>query len=239
MKKVLSLLICFNLFVMPAIGIEQITDNFAEASLKNSENQTIQPNKTEIKDDLVNSTFKLKAKKIEPKQVVIEDAQIQKYLESKKYEKPDVKLEYDYTSIEQYPIKIKVANYYTTRNKNTEGKPIKFYTKEKITLSDGRIIPAKSIIEGRVETISQNGTMGVPADLSIGSFKIKDYPDVKIESTIEKTGAKRIYWVYPLAYLGALFFVVGWVVTYPIFLPIRGGHAKLYKWQTYTIYYKP
>ncbi|MDD3593012.1 MAG: hypothetical protein PHX18_00120 [Candidatus Gastranaerophilales bacterium] len=280
MKKIILLLVCFQLFIMPATAAAPIKDDFVESSLSTYSKQKPTPKATPVEDDFaqkslnqygeqkpthkdtpVEDDFAKKSlnkeniqkpdytnklinspldffKKEKKQEVIISDEQIKKYLEEKKYEIPQVNLVYDYTSIEQYPIKIKVAKYVTSKQKNAEGQFINFYTKEKITLKDGTILPANTLITGRIETIAPNQVMGIPADIDIGSFKIDNYPNINIQGTLDKKGANRAIWVYPLAYSGIIFFGIGVVVTYFLFMPIRGGHAKLQKWQTYTIYYK-
>ena len=72
--------------------------------------------------------------------------------------------------------------------------------------------------------------MGVPADLVIGSFTLNGVP---LGGEINKTGANRSLWVYPCMYGTLWFFGIG-----VLFIPIRGGHAKIKTTETYTLYAK-
>ena len=131
----------------------------------------------------------------------------------------------DYNSATAVPVKIK--RYFTTRSHIQEGDYIEFATTKDVVIKK-KLYPAGTTVKARVETISQNKAMGVPSDLIVGNFSIEGIP---LAGEVSKTGANRSFWVYPCTYGFLFFFGAGL-----LFIPIRGGHAKITKRQTYTLY---
>lgn len=135
---------------------------------------------------------------------------------------------YDFENINHIKIKIKSKKLISTKNIAEEGQIVDFIVAEDVIVNDKIIIPKNSVIQARVETISPNMSKGVPADLVIGSFKYKNY---NLDGEISKTGANRLYWVLPTAFImNTLFFGCGYVLW-----AIRGGHAKFRPNQIFEI----
>ena len=131
---------------------------------------------------------------------------------------------YNYEDLNRIPIKVRIMSDITTKKNLEEGQRIVFLTTEDTVLSHKKVLKAGSRVFGRVETISKNGMMGIPANLIIGNFKIEYMSTVKPEGTIVKQGANRAIWVKPLA---------------PIFFAVRGGHAKVKTTEVFELYYSP
>ena len=131
----------------------------------------------------------------------------------------------DQTSMTAVPVKIK--KYFTTKKKVQEGDYIEFGTTKDIVLNK-KTYPAGTTVKARIETVSLNKSMGVPSDLVVGNFSLDGIP---LGGEISKVGANRSLWVYPCVYGTSWFFGVGL-----LFIPIRGGHAKIKTSETYTLY---
>ena len=131
---------------------------------------------------------------------------------------------YNYEDLNRLPLKIRIMSDISTKKNLAEGQRIVFLTTEDAVLSHKKVLPAGSRIFGRVETLSNNERMGIPANLIIGNFKIEYMPSVKLDGTINKQGANRTIWVKPLA---------------PLFFAVKGGHAKVKTTEIYEVYYSP
>lgn len=114
----------------------------------------------------------------------------------------------------------------STRNLS-EGENINFRLLEDI-LVDGKHYKSGSIIKGRIETVAPNQAMGTPASLIVGNFALAD--NVKLDGQISQTGANRTIWLYPTVLTMNIFCGLG-----ILFMPIRGGHAKLRPSKIYEI----
>ena len=241
MKKLLASFICLSFISMPAYSA--ITDEFAYKTLdKNLKIQ--QPIKAAIVDSFVEQSLdkNLKFKPVSYKPIKdnfaeqnknkgIYSAKTVNYQESipkaanKTFSKKIVII--DQNSMTAIPIKIKAP--FTTKAKAQEGDFLDFETTKDTTLNK-KHYPAGTTVKARVENISLNKSMGVPADLIIGNFTLNGVP---LGGEINKTGANRSLWVYPCMYGTLWFFGIG-----VLFIPIRGGHAKIKTTETYTLYAK-
>lgn len=177
----------------------QITDNFVEASLDKSL-KINQPHVQKISENLP------------------------KVSESRK---PDVFPKRVYTEENGVPVQIKIKSDLTTKSQPEEGEYLKFETVSDVKFKN-HFYPKGTLVQARVENVSMNQAMGVPADLIIGSFKLGN---TVLEGEVKKTGANRSLWVYPCTYGGMMFFGAGL-----LFMPIRGGHAKIKTTETFTLY---
>ena len=241
MKKLLAFIISLNFAIMPAYCT--ITDDFAGRTLdKNLKIKT--PAKPVIQDDFADKTLN-KNIQIKPyKNTPISDSfaesnknknititkqgyvreKLPELSEKNKFQKKVVIL--DTNSAISVPVKI--CKKYSVRYKNfDEGDYIDFVTTKDITIGK-TTYPKGIIVKGRIENISQNQAMGVPSDLIVGSFKLDN---ILLSGEINKTGANRSLWVRPCVYGLVLFFCIGL-----LFIPIRGGHAKIRESETYTLY---
>lgn len=136
-----------------------------------------------------------------------------------------VNLDLDKSSI--YKIKVSPSKYQTTRRNLYEGDYIDFILREDVEINN--ITYKKGTkIKARVETISKNGAYGVPADLVVGNFTLPN--NQVLNGQIERQGANRALWVYPVGYMLTPFFLLGLFI-----FPIRGGHAKLYARKVYEV----
>lgn len=131
---------------------------------------------------------------------------------------------YKFEDLNKIPLKLNIISDVTTKKNLTEGQKLLFLTTEDVVLSHKKVLPAGSRVFGRVETISKNEMMGIPANLIVGNFKIEYMPTIELQGSINKQGANRSIWVKPLA---------------PILFAVRGGHAKIKVQDTYEIYYIP
>lgn len=131
---------------------------------------------------------------------------------------------FNYENLNRLPLKIRIISDVTTKKNLTEGQKLIFLTTEDAVLTHKKVLPAGSRVIGTVETISKNEMKGVPANLTVGSFKIEYMPTVKMEGQINRQGANRALWVKPLL---------------PLLFPVRGGHAKIREKDVYEIYYTP
>lgn len=130
----------------------------------------------------------------------------------------------NFEELNRIPLKIKSIDDVSTKKNLTEGQKITFLTTEDTVLRHNKVLAAGSRVFGTVETVSQNEMKGIPANLTVGNFKIEYMSSVKLEGEIRKEGANRAIWVCPLL---------------PVLFPIRGGHAKIDADEEFTLYYTP
>ncbi len=239
-KKYLSILICFNILILPAYCT--ISDDFVEKTL--SKKQKIAPAQQPIiKDTFVEQTIGTNLKLKPVKKVIITDSFAQNNKNKNQYTKPKVDFSEQkivntqkitqpkiaiVNSENSTPIKIRIKKYISTKHKIDEGDFIEFETLSDVKIKN-KIYKAGTTVKARIETISYNKTWGVPSDLIVGNFLLDEE---KLTGEISKTGANRSLWLYPTVYVTTFFFGLG------VFLiPIRGGHAKITPQQTFTVYY--
>lgn len=242
LKKYLTILICFNILILPAYCT--ISDDFVEKTLSNKQKvMTVQ--QPVIKDTFVEKTINTNAKYKPAKNNVIIDSFAENNKNKNQYTKPVVDFSEQKIIVSQkttqprkiaitneensIPIKIRVKNYISTKQKFDEGDFIEFETLSEVKIKN-KVYPAGTIVKARIETISYNKIWGVPSDLIIGNFSIDGK---RLAGEISKTGANRSLWLYPTIYMTTLFFGVGLLL-----IPIRGGHAKIKPQQSFTVYYQ-
>lgn len=240
LKKTLTLLICFNILILP--GFCTINDDFVEKTL--SSNQKIK----KVEPPTINDSFversidkNLKIKKTNA--IVITDTFAENNKKKNNHIKPIIDLKENVINsqkqitIKKAPtfnkedalaIKIRIKKYFTTKQKLEEGDFIEFETISENKI-ENKIYPTGTTVKARIETISYNKSYGVPSDVVVGSFSIDNIP---LKGEISKTGANRTLWLYPVSYIGTIFFGIGLLL-----LPIRGGHAKIKQKQIFTVFY--
>lgn len=223
MKKVIAFFLANLLSTIPVFAI---IEDFMLENL----NQNLKINKViyqPIEDELVKQTLdknlKIQTKHYKP--IVDEYLPTEVLHGLDYYSKNRV---FDFENTDSTIVKIKPIRHYSTKNNLEIGKYIDFYLAEDTTLKD-KTYKKGTKIKARVENISPNTMGGVPANLIIGNFVLED---ININSNIETTGANRALWVYPVGYVGTMFFGVGLL----LFL-VRGGHAKFTPAKTYEISY--
>lgn len=157
---------------------------------------------SEIKDDFVEKTL--------DKNLKIPDKKIVVYKEN------------------MTPVHVRIKKPFSTKsNLVEEGDTVEFELTETAVIKN-KTYPAGTPVKARLETVSMNDIMGVPADVVFGSFNIDG---TALGGEITKTGANRTLWVYPCHYGFNIFFALGYA-----FMPIRGGHAKVKPSETFTLY---
>lgn len=245
MKKIISFFLCLIFVSLPVCA--QIQDDFAGQTL--DKNLKIRNYKCPIiTDDLVELTLdkNLKIKKYDYKPIKDSFAESNKV--AKKYQKKTVAINevlpqvngksynqqkrktFATDSKNLVPVRVKVLKNLTTRKAPDEGDYVDFEIINDITINKN-FYPKGTIVKARIETVSKNKAMGVPADLIVGNFSVNGNP---LEGEINKVGANRSIWVYPAVYAGTWFFGLGLLC-----IPIRGGHAKIRTTEIYDLYYNP
>ena len=239
LKQFLIIFISFNILVLPAYC--SINDDFVEKTLSNQSFKTVQS--PIIKDTFVEQTIDKKLYPKVIKETMITDSFAESNKNKNQYSKPNVKFEEqviptsnkiqtkivkDVVKEDLVPIKIRIKNLLSTRQKIDEGDFLEFETLADTKINN-KTYPSGSTVKARIETISYNKIWGVPSDLVVGNFSIENIP---LNGEISKTGANRSLWLYPTIYITTVFFGVGLLL-----VPIRGGHAKIKPKQIYTVYY--
>lgn len=226
MKKLFAAILILNFFSLNVFAIEDV---FEDSLVKNlSKDLKIeQVKKQEIKDDFIDRTLdkNLKIQKQVP--VVYQDNAIKELAQTHIYITGNKEQKFDFESLDEQVVKVSPKKYYTTRTNLEEGDLINFVLVQDVTIKNKTYKKGTPVI-ARVETVSKNGAYGVPSDLVIDNFILNS--NVKLTGSIEKKGANRSLWVYPCAYGLSWFFGLGL-----LFLPIRGGHAKLKPNHTYEL----
>ena len=240
MKKILAFIICLEFASMPAYSI--IVDEFAQKTLDKNLKITT-PAKVDISDSFAEQSLdkNLKVKQVNYSPIT------DNFAEQNRNKNPKISKKVDYqevipkinnqkantkkivvmdnNSVVSIPIRIK--RNLSSKTNLQEGDYIEFETVKDVTVNK-KPYPAGTIVKARIETISLNKSMGVPSDLIIGNFSINGIP---LADEISKSGANRSLWEYPCVYGLTWFFCVGL-----LFIPIRGGHAKIRTSETYTVY---
>ncbi len=134
------------------------------------------------------------------------------------------------------PVKISIVEPLTTKQELLEGQEVKFKVLHDVQAGGQKIIKKDSIVSATLETVSPNKAFGVPADILIDNFNVNsvDNKRIKLDGNINKIGANRSLWVYPVGCVGVPFFGAGLLL-----FPVRGGHAKLKTTDVFEFYYTP
>ncbi len=132
--------------------------------------------------------------------------------------------------VEKIPVIVRVDNDFSTKSKKAEGEEIQFVTVNDVKIKN-KFYPKGSLVDARIETVSMNKAFGVPADLTVSNFKLGD---TRLKGEIQKTGANRAYWVWPIGIISLPGLGLGLLT-----LAVRGGHAKIKTSEKFTLYVKP
>lgn len=233
------ILIAFMVGILPCYAGEYspelIKDELVEKTLSDVSDIYPEPN---LNYDY--STRDIKYPKVPPvrlyRPLSIEDSLVLIHLKNVSSEYPEANLKYDYTKVKFLPLHIRfLEEIYSHGDKNEEGQIVKFrvirdvYDGGKIIVEQGTIGTAK------IETISPNGFMGVPAEIIVAHFNVPGLDRKKIEGEIDKTGPNF------MALAGALKYSIGTFIpgTGYLFMLIKGGHAKINTYDVYEIKYLP
>ena len=242
MKNFIVLSLAFSILILPAYCVEDIfVENTLDKSLKIKE-----PQKTSIQDEFVQNSLdkNLKIKSVNYKTIsddfaeknkaknfpIIRCGLVEEKLPQINADKRNIvkKTQVLVDISSQTPIKIAIAQNYSTKYFHLEeGDFIDFVTTEDVKIKN-KIYPKGSLVKGRIENISLNKAMGVPSEVVVGNFVLDQIP---LTGELSKTGANRSLWVYPCVIAGSWFFFAGL-----LFIPIRGGHAKINTTEVFTVY---
>lgn len=241
LKKYLAILISINILTLPAYCT--ISDDFVEKTLSNKQNIKVLKQPI-IKDTFVEQTIDKNLKHKAVKENIIIDEFAENNKNKNQYTRPNISFYEEKIVISKeltqprkfmmidnenlIPIKVRIKNYLSTKQKIDEGDFIEFETITELKVKN-KSYPVGTTIKARIETISYNKIWGVPSDLTVGNFSIDNTP---LKGEINKTGANRSLWLYPTIYLTGFFFGIGFLL-----IPIRGGHAKIRPQQVFTVYY--
>ncbi len=132
------------------------------------------------------------------------------------------------TYTESLILKVYPKTFHTTKKDINEGEYIDFILAEDFIYKNKQYKKGSSI-KARIENINQNGVYGLPSELVVGNFTFAD--NTKPEGEMNIRGADRSLWIYPISSLSSLIIYKSGV----IFMPIRGGHAKLKPNKIYEI----
>lgn len=241
MKKFLITLICHNLLITPAFCM--ISDSFAEMNLDSSKPYP-KPKTINITDRFAEQNLKGSKPTIIKTKIIVDEFAENNHAKNEPLTCPVDLHEFvpthtnkDYTNYKKTvitdrsnleQIEIKICKYLTTKNqKLDEGDYIEFKTLKPVTINN-KTYPKRTIVRGRIETMSQNKAKGVPADIIIGNFTIDNN---NLVGEITKTGANRSLWLYPVTCVGTCFFGLGLLLLF-----IRGGHAKISPRELFVIH---
>ena len=240
MKKFLLSLICFSLAIYPCFALD-ISDSFVEASL--DKNLKIKPMEHELITDSFAESNTNQNVSIKPAGLIVDkfaEANTNKSFKKAqividetlpKVAKSDDRIKkavFDYSK-KEIAVPIKAVRLVSTKDNPEEGSFVEFETTNDVVINNKTYSKGTKVL-GRIETVSMNYSLGVPADLTVGNFRIGNE---LIATEIHKTGANRSLWVKPCSYVGLCFFGLGVLI-----MPIRGGHAKISPDESLTIYYR-
>ena len=208
MKKHFSLLIISSIFAsyMSFAANFFLVDEFASNTL--DKNLKIQKSQyVPIVDDFANNTLdkSLKINKSIP--VKIEDSLALK-INSKdiKFNYYDKNQKFDFSKASVQIARVRPLKYYTTRKNLKEGQYIDFELTQDVNINNV-VYKRGTSVKARVENISPNLAYGVPADLVVDNFVLAN--KIQLSGQIEKRGANRAIWIYPVAYTTSIFFGLG------------------------------
>lgn len=164
------------------------------------------------------------------------DFLVDKFLAGKNFPRPEAHIDYDYTSTEYIPVKLKVCGDISTRDKRKYlfGEDVKLQVKSNVFYKNRLFLKKGTPANAKIEQIVESGMNGIPYYIYLGDFEIEGLESSKIMADYHKTGLNLVYWVYPFK----------WALT---FLPpsgiltnlIKGGHAKITTADVITVYYFP
>lgn len=135
---------------------------------------------------------------------------------------------YDFQNLYHTYIKVHSARDISTKQAINAGDKVYFYVDENVKKDGKTIVRKGEKITARIETISESGLYGVPADIIIGNFKIRDIP---IEGEITKEGFTHTYWIIPVSNVASFFIPFSG----QLFRFIHGGHAKIKTKDTFEL----
>ena len=166
---------------------------------------------------------------------IIRDDFVEESLAGKNLEKPITNIDYNYESTEKIPIKLNILEPISTKKEDLyDGQIINFKVKEDVYYNNQLIVKKGTIATAEIETIIERGMNGLPATIILDNFKINNIPQEKLKCTIIHKGHNRAYYVFPIKWILTPTIIGGYLANF-----LLGGHSKISKRKTLTIYYYP
>lgn len=166
---------------------------------------------------------------------LLRDEVIEESLADKTLEQPITNLNYNYESTEKVPIKLNILKQISTKTGDLyDGQIINFKVKEDVYYNNQLIVKKDTIATAEIETIIERGMNGLPATIILDDFKINNIPQNKLKCTIIHKGHNRAYYVFPIKWILTPTIIGGYLANF-----LLGGHSKINKRKTLTIYYYP
>lgn len=213
---------------LPEIDEEKIEDFLITEDFIQKNLQEINIMQPDIKDFLITDDFILK----NSGKIYIFQPHYHDYFADyslKKYKNIVYKRKiYDFQNIHHLYVKVHSARDISTKQAINAGDRVYFYVDENVKKDGKTIIRKGEKITARIETISESGLYGVPADIIIGDFKIRDIP---IAGEITKEGFTHTYWIIPASNIASFFIPFSG----QLFRFIHGGHAKIKTKDTFEL----
>lgn len=143
-------------------------------------------------------------------------------------------LPYDYSSVEQVPIRVSITKEISTKDGLIEGAKYEFKVLKDVNYDNKLLLKEGDIITGRLETVVSSGMNGFPAEVIFDDFEIPGVKQSQLMSVYIKKGQNRCFWVYPLKWALTIIPFVGSLTNF-----IMGGHARVKTSDVITLYYYP
>lgn len=147
---------------------------------------------------------------------------------------PYVYEKYNFESTEKVPIQVKIIKEIKSEFDIYEGQFIDFKVIKDVVYKDRVIAKSGDIITARVSVIITPGMNGIPASIIFKDFCMDGAPKSRFINSYEVFGQDRSLLVFPLKCALTILPPSGSLTNF-----IMGGHAKLNKKKTITIYYYP
>ena len=200
-------------------------------SLNKQDNYYFNKQDNSIEDDFINIfKSKLQVDPIIVNNSVIQDDFIQNISKCNSFNDSYYSNNSFVDTLDSKELLIKSSQYLSTKNNLLEGKMLQFTVCKPIQIDKYYIDKGTNVL-ARIENISLNQSFGTPASIIISNFQLPDFPTINIEGSINKTGANRSLWVYPVGSSFLPLFGLGALV-----YTIRGGHAKIYPSEIFKVY---
>lgn len=143
------------------------------------------------------------------------------------------KLPYNYSGTEYYIIKLLPTETISTKNHFTEGQTVQFRIFDDVYVRGKKFLNKDEIINAKIETIILPRYSGLPAELTIDNFEIKNTKKSQFISKYTKQGHYKWWFrVYKLVIPPPISMI-------PIGRIIKGGHAKITTKDVIIIKYFP
>ena len=230
MKKLIALFCCIVFCTLNVSFAAQ------ENTLLNLLDKNLKVQKSKMpyfEDELVNSTLNKNLKITPYIQTPIIDETAPKNIQKNTYVIGNLNQKFNFENLNRTIVKISPRKLHSTKDKIGEGEFIDFVIKEDANYKNFKIKKG-DIVRGRIEHVSKNEAQGVPAHIVIDNFVILNKKgEIRALGQINEKGADRSLWVRPVSLCLLPFFFVG-----VLFMPIRGGHAKILPSKTYEIYFE-